>query len=78
VTTLRPERPADGPMSYEDTGQFAAVVGQLADPLNDPLPDRPPAVPEERAAAVPASAGGAGGMGGAPTNRVLRRSSPPE
>ncbi|MEE4545278.1 class E sortase [Streptomyces sp. V4-01] len=33
-------------MSYEDTGQFEAVVGQLADPLNDPLPGRPPAVPD--------------------------------
>jgi sortase A len=44
VTTLRPERPADGPMSYEDTGQFKAVVEQLVDPLNDPLPGRPPAV----------------------------------
>lgn len=53
MTTLRPERPADGPMSYEDTGQFAAVVQQLADPLNDPLPDRPPAVREEPAAAEP-------------------------
>ncbi|MFC4034200.1 class E sortase [Streptomyces polygonati] len=47
MTTLRPERAADGPMSYEDTGQFAAVVQQLNDPLNDPLPDRPPAVPDE-------------------------------
>ena len=44
VTALRPERPADGPMSYEDTGQFEAVVEQLDDPLNDPLPGRPPAV----------------------------------
>ncbi|MBM9437351.1 class E sortase [Streptomyces bryophytorum] len=33
-------------MSYEDTGQFRAVVEQLDDPLNDPLPGRPPAVPE--------------------------------
>jgi sortase A len=48
VTTLRPERPADdGPMSYEDTGQFEVVVGRLSDPLNDPLPGRPPAVPDE-------------------------------
>ncbi|MFJ5607791.1 class E sortase [Streptomyces sp. NPDC093221] len=46
MTTLRPERPSDGPMSYEDTGQFKAVVEQLDDPLNDPLPGRPPAVPE--------------------------------
>ncbi|SDM96016.1 sortase A [Actinacidiphila guanduensis] len=46
MTTLRPERPADGPMSYEDTGQFEVVVGQLNDPLNDPLPGRPPAVEE--------------------------------
>jgi sortase A len=46
VTTLRPERPADGPMSYEDTGQFKAVVEQLDDPLNDPLPGRPPVVQE--------------------------------
>ncbi|MEU6849356.1 class E sortase [Actinacidiphila alni] len=46
MTTLRPERPADGPMSYEDTGQFKAVVEQLDDPLNDPLPGRPPAVEE--------------------------------
>ncbi|MFI0895334.1 class E sortase [Streptomyces sp. NPDC020983] len=49
MTTLRPERPADdGPMSYENTGQFRAVVEQLDDPLNDPLPSRPAAVPEER------------------------------
>ena len=49
MTTLRPERPADdGPMSYEDTGQFEVVVGRLSDPLNDPLPGRPPAVPEDR------------------------------
>ncbi|NUS15760.1 MAG: hypothetical protein HOY69_30920, partial [Streptomyces sp.] len=47
MTTLRPERPADGPMSYENTGQFRAVVEQLHDPLNDPLPGRPPAVPED-------------------------------
>lgn len=47
MTTLRPERPADGPMSYENTGQFKAVVEQLDDPLNDPLPGRPPAVQEE-------------------------------
>ncbi|MFI0941067.1 class E sortase [Streptomyces sp. NPDC021020] len=48
MTTLRPERPADdGPMSYENTGQFRAVVEQLHDPLNDPLPGRPAAVPEE-------------------------------
>ncbi|WP_328917896.1 class E sortase [Streptomyces sp. NBC_00138] len=33
-------------MSYEDTGQFAAVVGQLNDPLNDPLPGHPPAAPD--------------------------------
>jgi sortase A len=33
-------------MSYEDTGQFEVAVGQLADPLNDPLPGRPPAVEE--------------------------------
>lgn len=46
MTTLRPERPADGPMSYENTGQFKAVVEQLSDPLSDPLPGRPPAVPE--------------------------------
>ena len=46
MTTLRPERPADGPMSYDDTGQFRAVVEQLDDPLNDPLPGRPPAVPQ--------------------------------
>ncbi|WP_031512743.1 class E sortase [Streptomyces sp. NRRL F-5123] len=49
MTTLRPERPADdGPMSYESTGQFRAVVEQLDDPLNDPLPGRPAAVPEEQ------------------------------
>ncbi|MBY8881347.1 class E sortase [Streptomyces sp. PLK6-54] len=36
-------------MSYEDTGQFRAVVEQLDDPLNDPLPDRPPAVPQNDA-----------------------------
>ncbi|WP_443053917.1 class E sortase [Streptomyces sp. IBSBF 2435] len=47
MTTLRPERPADGPMSYEDTGQFKAVVERLDDPLNDPLPGRPPAVRDE-------------------------------
>ncbi|WP_442814718.1 class E sortase [Streptomyces sp. NBC_01198] len=45
-------------MSYEDTGQFKAVVEQLDDPLNDPLPGRPPAVPEpeypERPFAEPA------------------------
>ncbi|SEG43446.1 sortase A [Actinacidiphila yanglinensis] len=46
MTTLRPERPADSPMSYEDTGQFEVAVGQLADPLNDPLPGRSPAVDE--------------------------------
>ncbi|CAG6393551.1 class E sortase [Streptomyces cocklensis] len=46
MTTLRPERHTDGPMSYENTGQFKAVVEQLHDPLNDPLPGRPPAVPE--------------------------------
>jgi sortase A len=34
-------------MSYENTGQFKAVVEQLDDPLNDPLPGRPPAVQEE-------------------------------
>ncbi|MFJ2954727.1 class E sortase [Streptomyces sp. NPDC087270] len=44
MTTLRPERASDGPMSYEDTGQFEVAVGQLADPLNDPLPGRPPVV----------------------------------
>jgi sortase A len=54
VTALRPERPADGPMSYEDTGQFKAVVERLDDPLNDPLPGRPDAVPEP-AYAEPAS-----------------------
>ena len=47
MTTLRPERPADGPMSYETTGQFRAVVGQLNDPLNDPLPSRTPQPPYE-------------------------------
>ncbi|MDJ0340245.1 class E sortase [Streptomyces sp. H10-C2] len=37
MTGVRPEeRP-----SYEDTGQFAAAVEQLADPLSDPLPGRP-------------------------------------
>ncbi|MFG1805449.1 class E sortase [Streptomyces sp. NPDC049040] len=46
MTTLRPERPADGPMSYENTGQFKAVVEQLNDPLSDPLPGRPPVVPD--------------------------------
>ena len=46
MTTLRPERPADGPMSY-DTGQFEVVVGQLDDPLNDPLPGRPSAVGDD-------------------------------
>ncbi|WP_225845035.1 class E sortase [Streptomyces sp. HPF1205] len=46
MTTLRPERPADGPMSYEDTGQFRAVVESLNDPLNDPLPGRGPAAAE--------------------------------
>jgi sortase A len=46
VTTLRPERPADGPLSY-DTAQFAVVVGQLNDPLNDPLPgQQAPVVPD--------------------------------
>ncbi|HEY5834325.1 class E sortase [Streptomyces sp.] len=45
MTTLRPERSADGPVSYEDTGQFAAVVGRLDDPLNDPLPGRQPMPP---------------------------------
>lgn len=45
MTTLRPERSADGPMSY-DTGQFAAVVGQLNDPLNDPLPGQQPVAPD--------------------------------
>ncbi|MBM9505918.1 class E sortase [Actinacidiphila acididurans] len=43
MTTLRPERPADGPMSYEDTGEFRAVVESLNDPLNDPLPGQRPA-----------------------------------
>lgn len=46
MTALRPERHTDGPMSYENTGQFKAVVEQLDDPLNDPLPGRPPAVQE--------------------------------
>ncbi|SHL62606.1 class E sortase [Actinacidiphila paucisporea] len=46
MTTLRPERPSDGPMSYDSTGQFKAVVEQLNDPLNDPLPGHPPAVQE--------------------------------
>lgn len=36
MTGLRP----DEPPSYEDTGQFAVAVGQLADPLSDPLPGR--------------------------------------
>lgn len=49
MTTLRPERSADDPMSYENTGQFKAVVEQLDDPLNDPLPGRPPAVQEPQA-----------------------------
>jgi sortase A len=31
-------------MSYENTGQFKAVVEQLNDPLSDPLPGRPPVV----------------------------------
>lgn len=53
MTTLRPERPADGPMSYEDTGQFAAVVEQLSDPLSDPLPGRPPAVTESPDTSLP-------------------------
>jgi sortase A len=53
VTTLRPERPADGPASYEDTGQFRAAVERLDDPLNDPLPGRPPAA--ARHAAPPLS-----------------------
>jgi sortase A len=52
VTTLRPERPADGPMSYEDTGQFEVAVGQLNDPLNDPLPGRPAATDDEPAVAA--------------------------
>ena len=61
MTTLRPERPADdGPMSYEDTGQFELVVGRLSDPLSDPLPGHPPAVPgaatpAPRSRAVPTS-----------------------
>lgn len=55
MTTLRPERPADGPMSYEDTGQFEVVVGQLADPLNDPLPSRPPVVPDHPEEPLPAA-----------------------
>jgi sortase A len=36
-------------MSYENTGQFKAVVEQLDDPLNDPLPGRAPAVQEPQA-----------------------------
>jgi sortase A len=43
-------------MSYEDTGQFAAAVQRLDDPLNDPLPDRPPAVPDGQGAAPQARA----------------------
>lgn len=51
MTALRPEREgtdryggegADGYPSYEDTGQFAAAVEQLDDPLTDPLPGRRP------------------------------------
>ncbi|WP_037911462.1 class E sortase [Actinacidiphila yeochonensis] len=57
MTTLRPERSADGSTSYEDTGQFEAAVGQLNDPLNDPLPGRPAAVPDPRPAG-PARPGG--------------------
>ncbi|WNI16689.1 class E sortase [Actinacidiphila sp. ITFR-21] len=72
MTTLRPERPADGPMSYEDTGQFAAVVQQLADPLNDPLPGRPPAVSDEEpdgGAGAAAPEAPAPGRTGAPARR---------
>jgi sortase A len=52
-------------MSYEDTGQFEAVVDRLNDPLTDPLPGRPPVVPEAAhnpgaARPVPGPAGGAG------------------
>lgn len=48
MTALRPERGADDPMSYEDTGAFRAVVEQLDDPLNDPLPGRPAPQPGDR------------------------------
>ncbi|PWI41194.1 class E sortase [Streptomyces sp. ICBB 8177] len=42
MTAVRPEpQGAAGPPSYEDTAEFAAAVGQLADPLSDPLPGRP-------------------------------------
>ena len=79
MTTLRPERPADGPMSYEDTGQFKAAVERLDDPLNDPLPGRPPAAPQHAApppapspAPVPASPGDGGQPGAAPTSPWFR------
>ncbi|WP_343241446.1 MULTISPECIES: class E sortase [unclassified Streptomyces] len=49
MTGLRP----DEPPSYEDTGQFAVAVGQLADPLSDPLPGRGPLRPAPEAAEPP-------------------------
>lgn len=49
MTGLRP----DEPPSYEDTGQFAVAVGQLADPLSDPLPGRGPLRPTPEAAEPP-------------------------
>ncbi|MCM2427334.1 class E sortase [Streptomyces sp. RKAG337] len=49
MTGTRP----DEPPSYEDTGQFAVAVGQLADPLSDPLPGRGPLRPAPEAAEPP-------------------------
>ncbi|MEU3463392.1 class E sortase [Streptomyces sp. NPDC006733] len=51
MTGLRP----DEPPSYEDTGQFEVAVGQLADPLSDPLPGR---TPVRETAPEPPDAGG--------------------
>lgn len=59
MTALRPEREGTdlyggggaGGYAYEDTGQFAAAVEQLDDPLTDPLPGR-------RRAAGPGTDGG--------------------
>ncbi|MDF9814411.1 class E sortase [Streptomyces sp. SPB162] len=54
MTGLRP----DEPPSYEDTGQFAVAVGQLADPLSDPLPGRTPVPPPPSAPSGPQAPSG--------------------
>ncbi|GAB2574576.1 hypothetical protein GCM10027168_04360 [Streptomyces capparidis] len=47
MTAVPPEREGEGLL--DDTGQFAAAVGRLADPLNDPLPGRRPPAPGSEA-----------------------------